>query len=140
MAYKATLTGNLGRDPEVKYFENGTNVANFSVAVRSWRKDDPSRWVKVSVWGKSADYVSDNLRKGDKVCLIGRVDAPETFVGRDGATKIAEKFTAETVEKFSERKKEATLSQPTSQNCPMPSQAIDTSPSSIIPDDEEIPF
>ena len=139
MAYKATLTGNLGRDPEVKYFENGTNVANFSVAVRSWRKDDPTRWVKVSVWGKSADYVSDNLRKGDKVALLGRVDQPETFTGRDGSTKVAEKFTAEVVEKFSERKvpSEATPSQ----NCPMPSrEPIDTSPASIIPDDEDIPF
>ncbi|MGA1411793.1 MAG: single-stranded DNA-binding protein, partial [Prochlorotrichaceae cyanobacterium] len=32
--------GNLGKDPEVKYFENGNRVANFSVAVRGYKEDD----------------------------------------------------------------------------------------------------
>lgn len=100
MAFTAQLTGNLGRDPEVRYFEDGKVVANFSVAVRQ-RKDLPARWVKVAIWGKSAQYAADYLRKGDKVALFGRVEPPEQFQGQQGLV-IVEKFTAENVEKFSD--------------------------------------
>lgn len=107
MAYNSTITGNLGRDPELKYLDSGKAVANFTVAVRQNKKDAPARWVKVAVWGKAAEYVGNYVRKGDSVLLMGRTEAPEIFTRRDGSTGIAEVFTAENIEKFGERHAQA---------------------------------
>jgi len=62
--------GNLGKDPEVKYFENGNRVANFSVAVRGYKEDD-TLWLDAECWNKTADIVADYCHKGDKVGLSG---------------------------------------------------------------------
>lgn len=70
----ATLTGNLGRDPEIRYLDNGQQVANFSVAVRQPKRkgeDAEAFWVKVEVWGKSAEYAANYLKKGGAVCCAG---------------------------------------------------------------------
>jgi len=105
MAFYGQLTGNLGRDPELKYLQNGSVVANFTVAVRQAKRqgqDLPARWVKVAVWGKAAEYVGNYVRKGDKVALFGRVEAPEAFTRRDGSQGFAEVFTAENIEKWND--------------------------------------
>lgn len=103
MAFIGQITGNLGRDPELKYLENGQIVANFTVAVRQPKRqgqDQPARWVKVAVWGKSAEYVGNYVKKGDKVFLMGRVEEPEQYTDRNGQLRQAERFTAENIEKF----------------------------------------
>ena len=87
MAYIGQITGNLGRDPELKYLNDGKMVANFTVAVRQPRRqgqEQAARWVKVAVWGKSAEYVGNYVKKGDKVFLYGRVEEPELYTDRNG--------------------------------------------------------
>lgn len=102
MAFYGQLTGNLGRDPELKYLDNGRVVANFTVAVRQNKRDQPARWVKVAVWGKPAEYVGNYVRKGDKVVCFGRVETPELFTRRDGSQGMAEVFTADNIEKWTD--------------------------------------
>lgn len=103
MAFTGQLSGNLGRDPELKYLDSGRTVANFTLAVRQNKKDAPARWVKVAVWGKAAEYVGNYVRKGDSVVCFGRVEAPELFTRKDGTQGLAEVFTAENIEKWGER-------------------------------------
>ena len=105
MAFYGQLTGNIGRDPELKYLDNGRVVANFTVAVRQPKRqgqDQPARWVKVAVWGKPAEYVGNYVRKGDKVACFGRVETPELFTRRDGSQGMAEVFTADNLEKLND--------------------------------------
>lgn len=105
MAFYGQITGNLGRDPELKYLDNGRVVANFTVAVRQGKRQGqelPPRWVKVAVWGKPAEYVGNYVKKGDKVVLFGRVEPPEQFTRRDGSQGLAEVFTADNIEKFND--------------------------------------
>jgi single-strand DNA-binding protein len=74
--FNATLTGNLGRDPDFSTTQSGQMVSKFSVAVRQPKKqgqDQPAFWVKVEVWGKQAEYVANYLRKGASVCVTGQV-------------------------------------------------------------------
>jgi len=71
--FNATLTGNLGRDPEFQTTQSGQMVAKFSLAVRQQKKDAPAFWVKVEVWGKQAEYVANYLKKGASVCVTGQV-------------------------------------------------------------------
>jgi single-strand DNA-binding protein len=61
--------GNLGKDPEVKYFENGNRVSNFSVAVRGYKDD--TLWLDCEAWNKTADIMADYCKKGTKVGLTG---------------------------------------------------------------------
>jgi single-strand DNA-binding protein len=97
MALTTQLTGNLGRDPEVRFFDNGNAVATFSVAVKQPGKKDPATgewvdqpafWVKVEVWGKSAQTAADQLKKGDTVFVAGDGKL-ETFTKRDGSEGTA---------------------------------------------------
>ncbi|PYQ10318.1 MAG: single-stranded DNA-binding protein, partial [Acidobacteria bacterium] len=55
---KVMLIGNLGRDPEVKYTQSGTAVANLNVATnevwtdKAGQKQERTEWHRVVVWGK----------------------------------------------------------------------------------------
>jgi single-strand DNA-binding protein len=118
MAFIGQLTGNLGRDPELRTLEiNGQPrvVADFSLAVRQPRRqgsEQPARWVKCTAWGRTAEIITDILCKGDKVFLVGRVEAPELFTRRDGQQGLAEKFTVEAFEKMGESGQQQGQQQP----------------------------
>lgn len=67
------IVGRCGRDPEAKYFESGTQVAQFSVATNRYNQDEPD-WHQVKVWGKQAQVAVDYLRKGHLVGIVGRLE------------------------------------------------------------------
>ena len=66
------LVGRAGRDPEVRYFESGTMVANLSLAVRGQKKDETD-WFNLVIWGKTAQIAADYVKKGGLIGVIGRV-------------------------------------------------------------------
>ena len=125
----------VGKDPEVRYFENGNIVANFTISARQQKRKNQEvakRYVKVAIWGKSAEYVGNYVHRGDSVMVSGRVEAPETYQGNDGTTKVAEKFTASEIEKFIDRTDQqqqqpatntAPPAAPPAEGCPMPPPA-----------------
>lgn len=76
MAANITITGNLGRDPELRTLENGQMVTKFTVAARQGKvqgQDPPALWFTVEVWGQQGPWIADNLRKGEGVCVSGRL-------------------------------------------------------------------
>lgn len=68
-----TLVGRAGRDPEVRYFESGTMVANVTLAVKGRKKDDEAVWFNLEIWGKTAQVAADYVRKGSLIGIIGSV-------------------------------------------------------------------
>tara|TARA_R100000234_G_C5001671_1_gene180582 strand:- start:1183 stop:1608 length:426 start_codon:yes stop_codon:yes gene_type:complete len=81
---KVELIGNLGRDPEHRKLENGTSVANFSLATsESWsdkktgEKVEKVEWHRCVVWRGLADVVGDKLKKGEKVYVSGKLQTRE---------------------------------------------------------------
>lgn len=66
-----TLAGRAGRDPEVKYFESGTVVANLTLAVNSTKKDADADWFSLQIWGKTAQIAADYVRKGSQIAVTG---------------------------------------------------------------------
>ena len=66
------LVGRAGRDPEVRYFESGTMVANLSLAVRGQKKDE-IEWFNLAIWGKTAQIAADYVKKGSLIGVIGKV-------------------------------------------------------------------
>lgn len=66
-----TLVGRAGRDPEVRYFESGTVVANLTLAVNRRSRDDEPDWFNLEIWGKQAQVAADYVRKGSLLGIIG---------------------------------------------------------------------
>jgi single-strand DNA-binding protein len=74
-----TIVGNLVEDPELRFTQSGTAVANLRVAVTQriqqdgeWRDGDTS-FLRVNVWRGQAEHLADSLGKGDRVMVTGRL-------------------------------------------------------------------
>ncbi|WP_088889553.1 single-stranded DNA-binding protein [Leptolyngbya ohadii] len=65
------LVGRVGRDPEVKYFESGSVVTKFSLAVNRRRREDEPDWFTIEIWGKTAEVAANYVRKGSQVGIQG---------------------------------------------------------------------
>jgi len=76
--FKGEIIGNLGKDPEVKFAQDGTSYCKFSIAAnhRGQRdgKDKPPTWVNVTVYGRLAELCGTTLAKGQRVYLAGDVE------------------------------------------------------------------
>ena len=66
-----TLVGRAGRDPEVKYFESGSVVANLTIAVNRRGRNDEPDWFNLEIWGKQAQVAADYIKKGSLVGVNG---------------------------------------------------------------------
>lgn len=73
------LVGNLGKDPEVRTFENGNKVANFSLATSESYKNsngekvESTEWHNISAFSHAANFAENYLKKGDKVLIEGKI-------------------------------------------------------------------
>ena len=72
-----TLVGHAGRDPEIRFFESGTVVAHFTVAVNKPGRDEPPDWFNIEIWGKQAQVAADYVRKGSLVGIVGRMTSEQ---------------------------------------------------------------
>ena len=79
---KVIIIGNLGRDPEVRSFQNGGKVCNMTVATsESWRdkstgeRKERTEWHRVSIMSEGLVRVAEQyLRKGSKVYIEGQLE------------------------------------------------------------------
>jgi single-strand DNA-binding protein len=79
---KVILVGNLGRDPEVRTFQNGGKVCNLRIATsESWRdrntgeKREKTEWHSVAIFNENLARIAEQyLRKGSKVYLEGQIE------------------------------------------------------------------
>ena len=76
-----TITGNLVRDPELRYTTTGQAVANFTVADnRRWADRTTSVWqetttyLDIVAWGQLGEHTAGSVRKGDRVAVTGRFE------------------------------------------------------------------
>lgn len=83
-----TIAGQLGKDAELKYMQNGDPICNFSVA-DSQGKDKLTIWWRCSLFGKRADSLSQYLVKGQSVTVTGTLTERE-YTDKDGAQKKAQ--------------------------------------------------
>ncbi len=76
---KVFLMGNLTRDPELRYTQNGKALVGFGVAVsRKWttpegEKKEDVCFVDVSMFGKRAEVISEYFSKGSPIFIEGRL-------------------------------------------------------------------
>ena len=83
------ITGNLVREPELRFTAGGTATCGFGVAVnRRYQQngewvDAPTNFFNVTVWGQYGENVAASLSKGDRVLVKGRLDFRK-YQNKDG--------------------------------------------------------
>jgi len=97
---KALIIGNLGQDPEIKYTQSGSPVANLSVATSERWKDkntgeqkEQTEWHRVVVFGRLAEIAEQYLKKGSKVFIEGKIQTRD-WEDADGNKKYTTEVVA----------------------------------------------
>ncbi len=98
MVNKAILIGNLGADPEVRYTQNGTAVANFNLATtETWtkegNKEEKTEWHRIVAFGRLGEICGEYLSKGSKVYIEGRIQTRQ-WDDRDGNKRYTTEIVA----------------------------------------------
>ena len=98
---KVILVGNIGRDPETRYDNNGGCIANLSLATTdSWRdkssgeKKEATEWHRLVFFGKLAEIAGQYLKKGSQVYVEGRLRTRK-WNDKDGQERQTTEITVE---------------------------------------------
>ena len=127
-----TLVGRAGRDPEVRYFESGTVVANLTLAVNRRSRDEEPDWFNLEIWGRQAQVAADYVKKGSLLGIVGSLKFDHWKDRNSGEDRSKPVVRVERLELLgSRRDNEAAQAQ---------AQAQDSSDSQDGPSDEEVPF
>ena len=103
MINKVILVGNVGKDPDVRYFDNNEGVANFTLATteRGFTTRDgkqiPERteWHNITAWRGLAKVAESYIRKGTQLYIEGKLRTRS--YEQDGVTKYTTEVIAETL-------------------------------------------
>lgn len=71
---QVTLVGRLTKDPEIRTTKSGKKLANMSIAVNKYSKDEPANFFNVQCWEKTADFVDNYLSKGSQILISGSLE------------------------------------------------------------------
>lgn len=103
MANTVTITGNLTREPEIRYTREGQATTHLGVAVnRRWQDKTTQEWQEatsyfdVVCWRDLAENVALTLTKGMRVIVTGRMDY-RTWEAEDGSARSKVEITADEV-------------------------------------------
>lgn len=100
---KVILVGRLGADPEVRYTNTGTPVANFNVATstnftdKSGERTERTEWHRIVAFGKLGEICGEYLAKGKQVYIEGRLQTRD-WEDRDGNKRKTTEIVANTMQ------------------------------------------
>ena len=131
---KAILIGNVGRDPEVKYFDNDRAVANFSLATtergftaaNGTEVPERTEWHNISCWGGLAKIVEQYVKKGDPLYIEGKIRT-RSYDDKNGVKKYVTEINVDNLEMLGRRSSGTSQATPNQQQDSNPSPSIDTS-------------
>jgi single-strand DNA-binding protein len=113
---KAILIGFVGNDPEVKYLENGTPVANFRLATsetytnRGGEKVTQTEWHSIVLWRGLAEITEKYIKKGSQVYVEGRIRT-RSWDDRDGNKRYTTEIVADTMQMMGKKNEGGTDTQ-----------------------------
>lgn len=99
MINKAILIGNLGGDPEIRYTQSGTAVANFNIATTERWKDqqgqqqEQTEWHRIVAFARLGEICGEYLHKGSKVYIEGRIQTRQ-WEDKDGNKRYTTEIVA----------------------------------------------
>ncbi|TYP94967.1 single-strand binding protein [Fodinibius salinus] len=99
---KAMIIGRLGQDPDVRYTQSNTAVANMSIATSERYKDkqgewkERTEWHRVVAWGRTAEVCQEYLKKGSQVYIEGPIQTRK-WEDKEGQTRYTTEIKALTM-------------------------------------------
>ncbi len=104
---KVMLIGNVGRDPEVRYIDNGVAVATFTLATtergyvlqNGTQVPDRTEWHNIVMWRGLAQTAEKYVHKGDKLYIEGAIRT-RSYDDKHGGKRYVTEIMAEKMEMF----------------------------------------
>jgi len=106
-----TITGNVGKEPDMHYFDNGSKVTSLNVGSSyydSKTKENKTIWFKCKIWGQKAEYVGEYVKKGSKVIVTGSL-YEESYTSEDGTKRKNLCINANDIEAITAKKEDANV-------------------------------
>ena len=137
---KAMLIGNLGRDPEIRYTQDGKAITSFSIATTDkWRDKssgenrEKTEWHRIVAFDRLGEICGEYLSKGKQVYIEGRLQTRSWE--KDGVTRYTTEIVATAMQMLGARNASEGFPQDSGQGAKAPAEA----PGNSAPDDD-IPF
>ena len=119
---KVQLIGNVGKDPDVRYLDNGVAVATFPLATtergytltNGVQVPERTEWHNVVVWRGLAETVEKYVHKGDKLYVEGKIRT-RSYDDQKGIKRYVTEIYVENMEMLSPRSVAQTSRQQPSQ-------------------------
>ena len=143
MAYlnRATLIGNIGKDPEIKTLQNGRKFVSFSLATSKRYRDnngeqkEETQWHNIVIWGKTAEtFEKCGVKKGTPIYLEGEISY-RTWNDNDGIRHDMTEIVCFTFQLLGSRQQSQVNAAP-AYDYANPSQQSQA----IAPTDDDLPF
>lgn len=148
---KVILIGNVGKDPDVKYFDNGSVVANFTLATtergytatNGTQIPDRTEWHNIVCWRGLAKVAEQFVRKGSQIYIEGRIRS-RTYDDANGVKRYVVEIYADNMELLGRRNTSEMGEQP--QSYSSPAQPVQTpqqppqAPFSNTNEEDDLPF
>lgn len=147
---KVILIGNVGKDPDIKYFDNGSAVANFTLATtergytaaNGTQIPDRTEWHNIVCWRGLAKVVEQFVRKGSQVYIEGKIRS-RTYDDANGIKRFVIEIYADNLELLGRRREgEETMQNQTNNFIQsQPSQSYNNTSTQFNPDEaDDLPF
>lgn len=133
---KVMLIGNVGKDPEIRYIDNGVCTATMSLATTTpgytlqngTQVPERTEWHRIVLWRKLAEIVERYVHKGEKIYIEGQLRT-RSFTDKKGAMRYVTEIWADNLELLGGRPAAAQPAAP--QTAAAPQQAQQPSASSF---------
>lgn len=141
---QATIVGNLGQDPDVRYSAGGTAFVTISVATsETWKdketgeKKERTDWHRCKVSGRLAEICGEYLRKGAKVLIVGSM-RQDKYTDKDGVERYDHFVRVDQMRMLDKREGERSERAPARAPDRAPPEAPATSTKEF--EDDDLPF
>lgn len=98
---KVILVGRLAQDPDVRYTQGGKAVASFNLAVNRFgggsAQKESADFIPIVVWEKLAEICGNNISKGSKILVEGRLQI-RSYEAQDGQKRRVSEVVAQSIE------------------------------------------
>lgn len=118
MSNTITITGQLGKDPELRFTGGGKPVLGFSIADtprkfdrdrNEWVDAGDTLWLDVSIFGDDAEVLADQLFKGCRATVVGKLKARS--YEKDGQKRTVNEILADSVAAHARRPQQTSYQQ-----------------------------
>lgn len=102
------ISGRLGEDPKVKYFESGSVKVDLSIGVNRYnakKQAEEVTWHKAVAWGKKAEFIAEVAKSGALVYIQGSLQK-DTYKDENGNNRASVYILVEEIKVTNKRNKD----------------------------------